>query len=229
MPGLHIARPYDPRKGAALLPPAPVLVTDARSRLVASSAREPSATIAAARRGLRFHAHAVRGRDAEIVGKLSILALLCIVAATATSLAFGESLPQSPQACISLETPKLRTQPLPEHASLAMRLRARQVRDASWVLCMNHTRPAPGAARILAIYACRNEWKTVGFVTGRYDGGSYTTYRDCLAQKTHLATTRLAQAQRTGARACSPQLTKPSAWATYPRMGFVLYFVEGRC
>jgi hypothetical protein len=163
-------------------------------------------------------------------GKVSILAVLCIVAAFATAQALGDdSAPQPPGACISLETPRLQIRPLPERASLALKLSAREVRDASWVLCVNHKGRAPGAARILASYACRNEWKTVGFVIGRYDGGSYTTYRECLVQKTNLAATRLAQAQRTSSRACSQQLAKQSAWATYPNMRFALYFVEGSC
>src|SRR5262245_8154899 len=69
------------------------------------------------------------------------------------------------------------------------------------VLCVTGQKHSPLAVRTFVSAACRGEWKATNFAV-RYGGGDYTTFRDCLAWKTPLATAQLARARSTGAQVC---------------------------
>jgi hypothetical protein len=95
------------------------------------------------------------------------------------------------------------------------------------VLCMTGGEQTRLAVRTFVSAACRGEWKATNFAV-RYGGGDYTTFRDCLAQKTVRATAQLARA--THARVCLPEPeTAPRAWSPPRGRAFGVWIVEGRC
>jgi hypothetical protein len=145
-------------------------------------------------------------------------AALSLVAAGA---AFASSGPSPTSVCIGVPTPP----------ALGLSVDSpRRGLPRTLVLCVSGREQSPLAVRTFVDAACRGEWKATRFAV-RYGGGDYTTFRDCLTQKTTLATASLARARSTGARVCAAQLAAAAArpWYRSPGNGFGVWVLDGRC